>query len=112
MPEYTELLERIGRLSTRASSASEDARLLSEIEDVLAEGYLEAMSGEARSRRLSDRMNVLVERLDEPDAAVEARRLALQRRTLDQRVRDLRTQLAIMREHFIRLGGDRQSARP
>ena len=111
MPEFTDLLERIDRLSSRASAAPDDARLLSQIEDVLAEGYVEALSGEARSRRLGRRVDALVERLDEPDAAVEARRLALQRRTLDQRVRALRERLAIMREHFVRLGGGHSAPR-
>jgi uncharacterized coiled-coil protein SlyX len=110
MAEHNELLARIARLSSRASFASEDDRLLSEIEDVLAEGYVEAMTGEARSRSLARRMDDLVERIDEPAVAVEARRIAVQRRTLDQRVRDLRAQLAVMREHFVRLGGG-QSAR-
>ena len=105
--EYTELLERIARLSRRASSASEDGGLLSEIEDVLGEGYVQALNGEACIHRLGQSRADLVERLDEPDAAVKARRLAVQRRTLDQRVQDLRAQLAVMREHFIRLGGGR-----
>jgi hypothetical protein len=112
MVDYTDLLERISRLSSRASSAADDGPLLSEIEDVLAEGYVQALSGEARSRRLRERLDDLVERLDEPDAAIEARRLALQRRTLDGRTQDLRNQLALIRDHFVRLGGHAHAPRP
>ena len=111
MPECMELRERIGRLLSRAPYATDDARLLSEMEDVLSQGYVEALSAEARSSRLRHRMEDLVERLDEADAAVEVRRLAVQRRALDQHARDLREQLAIMREHFIRLGGGRSAPR-
>jgi hypothetical protein len=105
MAEFVELAKRIDRLSARALGASDDAQLLSEIEDVLAEGYIQALTGEARSRRLGTRLERLVETLDEPGAAVEARRIVLQRRSLDQKIGDLRAQLSVMREHFIRVGG-------
>jgi hypothetical protein len=111
MRQYAELLDRIDLLSSRAATASEDAQLVAEMEDVLTQGYVEALSGEARSRRLGRQMDDLVERLDDPDAAVQARRLAVQRRSLDQRVRDLRGRLAVMREHFVRLGGGRSVPR-
>jgi hypothetical protein len=111
MAEDHELLERIGRLSERASSGSEGSRLLAEIEDVLAEGYLIALNAEARSRRLAERAETLVEQLDEPDAALELRRLSAQRRGLEQRTRMLRSHLAVMREHFVRLGGAQSAYR-
>jgi hypothetical protein len=105
MAELRELLKRIDSLSSRASGATEDAQLLSEMEDLLAEGYLQALTGEARSRRLGKRLERLVETIDEPGAAFELRRISVQRRSLDQRIADLREQLAVMREHFVRLGG-------
>ena len=111
MVEDDDLLERIGRLSDRASTEPEDTRLLAEIEDVLAEGYLIAMNAESRSRRLAERAEVLVDRLDDPGAALELRRLSAQRRGLEQRTRLLRSHLAVMREHFIRLGGAQSAYR-
>jgi hypothetical protein len=105
MADHAELLDRIDRLAARAESRRGDDALLSEIEDVLAEGYMQALTEEARSRRLAARLERLVETLDDPDAAVEARRLAVQRRTLDGRITALRTRLNAIREQFVRLGG-------
>ena len=110
MAEYAELLNRIDRLAARAETSHADDALLSELEDVLAEGYMQALTAEARSRRLATRLERLVESLDEPGAAVEARRLAIQRRTLDQRISTLRLRLNATRELFVLLSGG-QSAR-
>jgi hypothetical protein len=105
MAESTGLLQRIDRLAARAETARADDELLSEIEDLLAEGYMEALTEEAKSRRLAARLERLVDTLDDPGAAVEARRLAVQRRTLDQRINTLRLRLNAIREQFVRLGG-------
>ena len=105
MAGYAELLDRIDRLAARADTLRADDALLSEIEDVLAEGYMQALTEEARSRRLAARIERLIETLDEPGAAVEARRIAVQRRTLDQRIDTLRLRLDAIREQFVRLGG-------
>jgi hypothetical protein len=105
MAEYTELLERIDRLAARADARRADEALLSDLENLLAEGYMQALTEEARSRRLAAQLERLVETLDEPGAAVEARRLALQRRSLEQRISTLRKRLHAVREQFVRLGG-------
>ena len=105
MADYAELLERIDRLAARAESPHPDVALLAEIEDLLAEGYMQALTGEAKSRRIKTRLDRLVETLDQPDAAIEARRLAVQRRTLDHRIATLRDRLNAVREQFVRLGG-------
>jgi uncharacterized membrane protein YccC len=110
MPEYADLLKRIDRLAARADSPPADEALLSEIEDVLAEGYMQALTEEARSRRMASRLEQLVQTLDEPGAAVEARRLAVQRRTLEHQVSTLRSRLNAVREQFIRLGGGHSAA--
>lgn len=111
MAEYADLLDRIDRLAARAETARADDALLSEIEDVLAEGYMEALTAEARSRRMATRLERLVDTLDEPGAAVEARRLAVQRRSLDAAVRTLRSRLNTVREQFVRLGGGQSAPR-
>jgi hypothetical protein len=110
MAEYAELLERIDRLAERADTPRADDSLLAEIEDVLAEGYMQALTEEARSRRIVSRLERLVETIDEPGAAVEARRLAVQRRSLEQRISTLRTRLNAIREQFVRLGGGQSAA--
>ena len=111
MSANDELLERIDRLSARAAVAGGDPALLSALEDVLAEGYVQALSEEAERRRVTERLELLVEALHEPGAAVEARRLAVQRRTLDVRITTLRERLSIVREHFVRLGGAQSAHR-
>jgi hypothetical protein len=110
MADHAELLDRIDRLAARAARPRADDTLLSEIEDVLAEGYMHALTEEARSRRLTARLERLVETLDEPGAAVEARRLAVQRRTLDARIAALRTRLNAIREQFVRLDGGQRAS--
>jgi hypothetical protein len=105
MAGFSELTARIHGLSSRAADVREDAQLLVEIEDLLAEGYIEALRGEAKSRRLAERLERLVAIIEEPGVAVEFRSLALERRSLDARIGELRAQLSVMREHFIRLGG-------
>jgi hypothetical protein len=111
MSSFSELARRIESLSSRSAAAGKDVQLLSEIEDVLAEGYIEALSGEAQSRRLGERLERLVEVIEEPGMAVEVQRLALQRRSLDAGVGELRAQLSVMRQHFTRLGGGRTARR-
>ena len=105
MAEFAELLDRIDRLSARTARPGADLALLSEIEDLLAEGYMQALTREAQSRRLGTRLEDLVETLDEPGAAVEARRLVVQRRTLDESISTLRARLDAIRDQFVMLGG-------
>jgi hypothetical protein len=104
MRDRSDLALRIARLSSRASAEGRPPEgLLGEMEDVLAEGYLKALAGEARSRRLAERLERLVESLNQPGVAVEARRVALEKRGLDAEVADLRARLNVMREQFAEL---------
>ena len=96
MNEFSELLERIDAQCRRAL-ASPCASVRRELEDLLTEGYLVALTGESRSRRMSERLEMLAQQLDDEDAAIEARTLALEKRTVDQRVRVLRDRLAELR---------------
>ena len=111
MAGFSELATRIDGLTSRAAGVREDARLLVEIEDVLAEGYIEALRGEAKSRRLAERLERLVATIEGPGMAVEIRSLALERRSLDARIGELRAHLSVMRKHFIRLGGGHPARR-
>jgi hypothetical protein len=103
MAESIDLATRIERLSARASTAPSSDRLLAEIEDLLAVGYLEALSEEAQGRRLAERWEHLAENLDEQDAALEIRRIAVQRRGIDARVALLRDRLGVLRAQFAQL---------
>jgi hypothetical protein len=96
MSEFSELLDRIDAQSRRALSGPCPS-VRRELEDLLTEGYLVALTGESRSRRMSERLEMLAQKLDDEDAAIEARTLALQKRTVDQRVRVLRDRLAELR---------------
>ena|SRR5215210_1925795 len=110
MGELGELMLRIEAVCARASGRSDDERLVGEMEDLLGEGYIQALTAESRSRRLRVRLEQLADAIDDPVGAIEARKIALERRTLDRRVRLLRSQLRIMRTHFVRLSGGRSVA--
>ena len=101
--ESCDILARIDRVCSPASEARAAGRLLSEMEDLLAQGYLEALVREARSRRLAERLDVLVASLDQPGAAVEIRRIVPERRRLDAEVAVLRDHLRLLREQFLQL---------
>lgn len=103
MRESSDILTRIDRLCSQASEGRPTGRLLGEMEDLLADGYLEALAREGRSRRLAERLATLVEIVDQPGAAVEIRQLVLDKRRLDAEVSVLRERLALMREQFVRL---------
>ncbi len=110
MPEFAELKERIDALCARAASNDADARLLVEIEDVLAEGYVFALHGDQRSRRLQKRFDALVEAVDAAEAAQAAEQLrsvAREQRMVSEATEELRSELAVMREYWVALGSDR-----
>ena len=79
------------------------------MEDALAEGYVEALAGEARSRRHAERLEALVEILDQAGAAVEIARIVPEKRRLDARVAVLRDRLALLRERFEQLRASSRS---
>jgi hypothetical protein len=108
MSELSELLDRIDAQCRRAlDGPSTDAR--GELEDLLTEGYLAALTGESRSRRLSERLETLAENLDDEDVAIEARMIAREKRTVDRRVRVLRERLNELRA---RAGGGSSRLQP
>lgn len=96
MSEISELLNRIEGQCRRAAAGPRSDRP-QELEDLLNEGYLAALTGESCSRRLSARLEALAENLDDQHVAVEARRIARDKRTVDQRVNVLRARLALLR---------------
>jgi hypothetical protein len=104
--EFSQLVDRIDFQCRRAAAAGPGAASACEqVEDLLTEGYLAALTDESRSRRIAERLEALAQSFGNEGSAVEARKLALEKRTLDERVRVLRARLRDLREHFTRLGG-------
>jgi hypothetical protein len=101
MRDDTDLHRRLDAIAARFPDAGVDER---EVEDLLTEGYAHALAGEAQSRRLERRLAELLPDLEEPSVAKEVRRLALQRRTVDHAVADLRARLRGLNECLLRAG--------
>jgi hypothetical protein len=110
MHELPEIERRIERLCSDVSSERADACLLAEMGDVLALGYLWALRADARSRRLGERIDRLLEELDDPQAADELRRLARERRTIDVAAQRVRLRLGALRSLFAGLSARSDSA--
>src|SRR3954471_19055998 len=104
MPDFAGLRRRIDALCARAASEHPDARLLVEIEDLLAEGYMSALHGDHRIRRLQMRFDALVASADGAD---QLQIIAREQRSVAEATRDLRSHLAVMREHWVALGSER-----
>jgi hypothetical protein len=103
MRDFAELEPLIEALCARAASEHPNTRLLVEIEDLLAEGYLCALHGDLRSRRLQDRFDTLVA----AGSGEQLRAVAQEQRLVADATRRLRRQLATMRAHWVALGSDR-----
>jgi cell division septum initiation protein DivIVA len=108
MDAFASLHDRIDRALERAHGGSGDAALLRELNDVLCEGYAEALQAEAGLIRLEER---LAERIAAPrtDPADDLRVLAREHRASEQEVARLRARLAVAHQRFRALGG---AARP
>ena len=110
--EFSQLVDRIDFQCRRAAAAGPGAASASkQVEDLLTEGYLAALTDESRSRRIADRLEALAQSFDNEGSAIEARKLALEKRTLDERVSVLRARLRNLREHFMRPGGHSTASR-
>jgi hypothetical protein len=98
MGGLSDLERRIEHLRTCASSGPVSPGLVVEIESVLSEGYVCALRADARSYRLRERVDALVEDVDEPFTAVdeEVLRLARERRTIARSTSRLRERLATL----------------
>ena len=104
MPDFADLKRRIDALCARAASEHPNARLLVEIEDLLAEGYMSALHADHRVRRLQRRFDALVASTDGADQLPV---IAREQRRVAEATRDLRSHLAVMREHWVALGSER-----
>jgi hypothetical protein len=66
-----------------------------------------ALHADHHSRRLQQRFDALVEAVDAAEAAHELQAVARERRMVSEAARDLRSQLAVMRQHWVALGSER-----
>jgi hypothetical protein len=107
MPDFDELNERIEALCARARAEDPDARLLVEIEDLLTEGYLCALHADHYGRRLQNRFDALVAAVDAAEAVHELQAVARERRVVSEAAQELRSQLDVMRQHWVALGSER-----
>jgi hypothetical protein len=110
MRELPEIERRIECLCSDLSSEWADACVLAEMGDVLVLGYLWALRADARSRRLSERIDRLLEEFDDPQAADEVRRLARERRAIDVATQRVRLRLGALASLFARLSARSDSA--
>jgi hypothetical protein len=110
MRDFTDLEQRLEELAQRAAGPDADALLLVELENLLSEGYARALAGDARRRRLDERLDELIARLDEPGVAGEVRRVTMERRTVDRGREDLRARLELVRDELFRHVPRRESS--
>ena len=102
MPDFASLRTRIEVLCARCGSP--DARLIVEMEELLAEGYVCALRGDHLGRRLQGRLDALTD----AGATSEALRpLVHEQRAVAEATRELRAQLAIVHRHWVALGSER-----
>jgi hypothetical protein len=91
--DLAHLLERIEAACTAASATPRSRTGPSGPEELLTEGYLAALMLEGRSRRLAERLEALAKTIDDEESAMAARMLLLDKRTVDQRLSLVRTEL-------------------
>jgi hypothetical protein len=85
--DLTGLHARIEALTVRAGAGEGDAAFVKRLEDLLAEGYREALRLDGERRQLDERMEAL-----------------------DRHAAELRSGLRMLRERFVALGGTRLDA--
>jgi DNA-binding FadR family transcriptional regulator len=107
MPDLAHLRDRIDAACARAASERHDAELLAEIENLLAEGYICALSGDRSRRRLQERFDALVEAGEGGADVEQLRAVSREQRLVAAATQELRAQLAVMREHWLAVGSER-----
>jgi hypothetical protein len=107
MSEFTDLESRLDQLSAQAAEAQPDDGLLAEMESILSEGYARALAGDARRRRLVNRLAELAHRIDAASAAAEANTAAVTLSTLDDTLQSLRGRLDRFRADWLALSASR-----
>ena len=100
MREFANIERRIHAVCSPASIDGDATRMLAEIGDVLALGYVSALRADAAFRRLEDGIERLASHLDDADSVAEVQRLVQERRTIDEATCELRARLGVLRTLF------------
>lgn len=101
MEQHTDLHRRIERLCA-AARTSPTPEVVAEMNDVLSEGYAQALHDERCALALEERIS---EMLVATERSPELGDVALQRRATAHAAERLREHLAVMHEQFVLLGG-------
>ena len=109
MDDFRALHDRIERACEGARGGRRDPMLIAEMNNVLSEGYAEALLAEAELMRLEERLADAIDCLA-PGRAAAVRRLAREQRSVERAVARLRSHLALMHDEFVALGGASRSA--
>ena len=109
-PDLVTIVGRIAALRQRWASADEVQALLPEIEDALAEGYAQALAGDAWSMRVEQRLQELLTNADVPVRGRELRVLATDHDRFQRDLIELRRELAALRQDRDRLGAGSRAA--
>jgi uncharacterized coiled-coil protein SlyX len=109
MQDLRRLHDRIERISQLAGRPAAAPGVIAELNDVLSEGYAEALLAEERLIRLEERLADGIESTG-PNRAEDVRRLATEYRTTTRQVAELRALLAALHERFLALQGAADSS--
>ncbi|MBW3608896.1 MAG: hypothetical protein KY463_11160 [Actinobacteria bacterium] len=114
-PDLATMIERVTLLRERCARGARDEGLLEQIEDVLSEGYAQALAGDAWSNSTEERLQQRISGEGEPFRArrLRLRLLATEHAQFQRELVALRRGLAELRHDRDRLcvGSDRRSAR-
>ncbi len=107
------MIERVTLLRGRCASSEPPEMLVDEVEDVLSEGYGEALAGDAWSTASEERLQQLIRGADQPFRARRLRLLAYEHAQFQRELVALRRELAeLARDRDrLRVGAASRSAR-
>ena len=103
MHAFADLHLRLDQLSA-GPAGTPNAEPLIKLESLPSEGYVRALSADARRGELLDRLVELARAPDHPPAAAEARAVAVDLSRLEEAVAGLRTRLARLRAELATAG--------
>ena len=108
-PELATMTERVAALRERSAAPAAAEAVLDEIEDALAEGYAQALAGDAWSMRSEQRLHDLISSVD-PVRGGDLRTLAGDHTRFQHDLIELRRELAALRRERDRLRATTQAS--
>jgi len=106
--DFADIEQRVATLQSRVASGGVDDAFLTEIDAVLAEGYLVALKADAHCRRLHDRLRALSG--EPPYTAEVAWELAREKLAVETSARELRARLRDIRAFAARQAAARRGS--